>query len=69
MASYLSVRSKFSIQSHAHRKNQPAEEVGVPFLPPGVKEIGRKADFGPVMQKREGRSDPSRKTLELPIFH
>jgi len=52
MASYLSVRGKFPIQSHAHRMDQPAEEVRVPFSPPGVKEIGRKADFGLVMQEK-----------------
>ena len=52
MASYISVRGKFPIQSHAHRMDQLVEEVRVSFLPPGVKEIGRKADFDPVMQEK-----------------
>ena len=52
MASYLSIRSKFPIQSYAHRMNQPTEEVGVPFLLPGVKEIGRKASPDLVMQAK-----------------
>jgi len=28
----------------------PTEEMGTPFLPPGVKEVGRKTGFDLVMQ-------------------
>ena len=36
LASYLTVRSKLFIQSYTARINWPAEEVGVPFLPPEI---------------------------------
>ena len=49
MVSYLNVKNKLSIQSYASRMDQPIEEMGVPFLPLGVKESGREADFDPVM--------------------
>ena len=52
LASYLTVRSKTFIQSYAARMNWPTEEMGVPFLPPGVKKSGREADFDPVMQAK-----------------
>ena len=52
MISYLSVRSKFPIQSYAQRVDQSIEKMGVPFLPPGVKENGREANFGPVMHAK-----------------
>ena len=54
MISYLSVRSKFPIQSYAQRVDQSIEKMGVPFLPPGVKESGREANSDLVMQA-EGR--------------
>ena len=54
MVSYLSVRSKLSIQSYASRMDQPIEEMGVPFLPLGVKESGREANSDLEMQA-EGR--------------
>jgi len=47
---YLTVRSKFPIQGYAQRIDRPTEEMGMPFLPPRVKEIGRKAGPDPVMQ-------------------
>jgi len=50
MVSYLTVRSKFSIQSYASRMDWPTEEMGVPFLPPRVKKVGREVDSCPVMQ-------------------
>ena len=53
MVSYLSIRSKLSIQSYASRMDQPIEEMGVPFLPSGVKESGREADSDLVMQAKE----------------
>ena len=49
MVSYLTIGSKLSIQSYAPRMDQPKEEIGVPFLPPGVKKSGREVDSGPVM--------------------
>ena len=52
MVSYLSVRSKFPIQSYTQRVDQPTEKMGVPFLPPGVKESGREADFDLVLQTK-----------------
>ena len=52
MESYLSVRGKFPIQSYAQRVDQPTEEIGVSFLPPGVKESGREADSDLVMQAK-----------------
>ena len=52
MVSYLSVRSKFSTQSYAEKVDQPTEEMGVPFLPLGVKESGREADSDPVMHAK-----------------
>ena len=52
MVSYLYVRIKHSIQSYASRMDQPTEEMWVPFLPPGVKESGREANSGPVMQAK-----------------
>ena len=55
MVNYLSVRSKLPIQSYAHRMDQPTEEMGVPFLPPGVEESGREADSNPVMQTEGGK--------------
>ena len=48
--SYLTVRSKLSIQSYASRMDRPTEEVGVSFLPPGVKRIGIEVDSCPVVQ-------------------
>ena len=50
MASYLTVRSKFSIQSYASRIDRPTEEMGVPFLPPRVKKVGREVDSCLFMQ-------------------
>ena len=44
MASYLSVRSKFLIQSYTQRVDQPTEKMGVPFFPLGVEESGREAN-------------------------
>ena len=41
VVSYLTVRSEISIQSYASRMDGPAKEMGVPFLPPGVKKVGR----------------------------
>ena len=52
MVSYLIVRSKLSIQSYASRMDQSTEEMGVPFLPPVVKESGREANSGLVMQAK-----------------
>ena len=52
MATYLSVKSKFSIQSYAQRVDQPTEEMGAPFLPPGVKKSGREANTDLVMQAK-----------------
>ena len=52
MATYLSVKSKFSIQSYAQRVDRPIEKMGVPFLPLGVKESGREADSDLVMQAK-----------------
>ena len=52
MVGYLSVRSKFSIQSYAQRMDQSIEKMGVPFLPPGVKESGREADSDPVVHAK-----------------
>ena len=52
MVSYLSVRSKFPIQSYAQRVDQSIEKMGVPFLPPGVKESGREADSDLVMHAK-----------------
>jgi len=54
MASYLSVKSKFPIQSYTERLDQLTGKMGVPFLPPGVEESGREADSDLVMQA-EGR--------------
>ena len=50
MVGYLTVRSKLSIQSYASRMDGPTEEMGVPFLPPRVKKVGREVDSCPVMQ-------------------
>ena len=50
MANYLSVRSKFSIQGYIERVDRSTEEMGMPFLPLGVKEIRRKAGPDPIMQ-------------------
>ena len=55
MASYLSVRSNFPIQSYAQRVDQPIEKMGVPFLPLGVKESGRKVDYSDLVMKAKGR--------------
>ena len=52
MASYLSIRSKFPVQSYTQRVDQPIEKMGVPFLPPGVEKSGREADSDPVMQAK-----------------
>ena len=52
MVSYLSVESELSIQSYASRMDQPVEEMGVSFLPPGVKKVGREVDSCPVMQAK-----------------
>ena len=52
MVNYLTVGSKLSIQSYAPRMDRPTEEMGVPFLPPGVKKSGRKAGPDPVMQAK-----------------
>ena len=49
MMSYLTVRSKFSIQSYALGMDRPTEEMGMPFLPLGVKQGGRKVDPSPVV--------------------
>ena len=56
MKDYLTVRSKFPVQSYTQRVDWPTEEMGTPFLPPGVKEVGRKTSFDPVMQgkRKEG---------------
>ena len=53
MKDYLTIRSKFLVQSYTQRVDWPTEEMGVPFLPPGVKESGREANSGPVMQAKE----------------
>ena len=50
MVSYLTVESKLSIQSYASRMDQPTKEMGVPFLPPRVKKVGREVDSYPAMQ-------------------
>jgi len=50
MKNYLTIRSKFPVQSYAQRVDQPTEEMGAPFLQLGVKEIRRKASPNPVMQ-------------------
>ena len=52
MVSYLSVRSKFPIQSYTQRVDQPTEKMGVPFLPPGVKESGGEANSDLVMHTK-----------------
>ena len=52
MVNYLFVRSKFPIQSYAQRVDQPTKEMGVSFLPPGVKESGREADSDPVVHAK-----------------
>ena len=52
MASYLSIRSKFLIQSYTQRVNQPIEKMRVPFLPPGLKESGRGAESDPVVHAK-----------------
>ena len=52
MISYVSVRSKFPIQSYAQRIDQSTEKMGVSFLPPGVKESGREADSDPVVHAK-----------------
>ena len=52
MASYLSVRSKFSIQGYTKRMDQPAEKMGVSFLPLGVEESGRGVDSDPVVHAK-----------------
>ena len=49
MVSYLFVRSKFPIQSYTQRVDQSTEKMGVPFLPPRIKESRREADSDPVM--------------------
>jgi len=36
LTSYLTVRSEIFIQSYATRMDWPTEEMGVPFLPPGI---------------------------------
>ena len=50
MKDYLTVRSKFSVQSYTQRVDWPTEEMGTPILPPGIKETKRKADPNLVMQ-------------------
>ena len=50
--SYLTVISKISIQSYASRMDWPTEDMGVPFLPPGVKKVGREVHSCPVMQAK-----------------
>jgi len=52
MASYLSVRSKFSIQGYTQRMDHPIEKMGVPFLPLGVEETRRGADSDPVVHAK-----------------
>ena len=52
MKDYLTVRSKFPIQSYTQRVDQPTEKMGVSFLPPGVKESGREADSDPVVHAK-----------------
>ena len=53
MVSYLSVRSKFPIQSYTQRVDQSTEKMRVSFLPPGVKESGREADSDLVVHAKE----------------
>ena len=55
LASYLTVRSKIFIQSYAARMNFSIEEVGIPLLPPGVKQVGREGDSCLVMQAKRGK--------------
>ena len=50
MKDYLTVRSKFPVQSYTQRVDWPTEEMGAPFLPLRVKEVGRKIGSDPVMQ-------------------
>ena len=50
MKDYLTIRSKLPVQSYAQRVDRPTEEMGATFLPPRVKEIGRKASPNLVMQ-------------------
>ena len=52
MVSYLTVRSKISIQSYASRVDLPIEDMGVLFLPPRVKKVGREVDSCLVMQAK-----------------
>ena len=52
MKSYLTVRSEFLVQRYAQRVDQPTEEMGAPFLPPGVKKSGREANPDPIMQAK-----------------
>ena len=68
MASYLSVRSKFPIQGYTQRMDQSAEKMGVPFLPPGVEESGRRADSDPVMHAK-GRKIPSQLKNSRGLHH
>ena len=50
MKDYLTVRSKFPVQSYTQRVDWPTEEMGTLFLPPGVKEVGRETGSDPVIQ-------------------
>ena len=55
LASYLTVGSKIFIYSYAARMSWPTEEVGIPLLPPGVKQVGREGDSCLVMQAKGGK--------------
>ena len=52
LASYLTIENKIFIQSIAARMNWPAEKVGIPLLPLGVKQVGREGDSCLVMQAK-----------------
>ena len=64
MATYLSVKSKFSIQSYAQRVGEPTKKMGVPFLPQELKRVEEKLTLIQSCKQREERSYPCWKTLE-----
>ena len=70
MVSYLSVRSKFPIQSYVQRVNESIKKMGVTFLPPGVKESGREANSDLVIHAK-GKEDliPIERLWRLPSPH
>ena len=64
MTSYLSVRSKFPIQSYTQRVNQPTEKMRVPSCHQESKRVEEKLTLIQSCKQREGRYDPSWKALE-----